>query len=596
MRKFNEPSCANLLRQPLVCGVSMPGALGLVFSVSLSQVLLPPSGLSTAAALSTAIAGYCALRLLAKYGKTGWEEDIPFRLEKLLARPQDGSWKEKESSIQLVAPETLDEEALLYHKQLVEDRIRDLRAKDSLRLAIRIAQTGARITELANEVGGGGHAAIIEEYPHWYSLHRLPVCTDPLWTHAVLGQMKEGVALVRIEGLDQIELKRSVERARRNNAHDGSFVSSIDSEVSFEEASLVLEGLSKGAEYGLSFSLVLGSAKALPLDPSLFVEEKNPALAVLSASGLRKRMHRSFRLRSVTAADLIPTFCDPEEPGTAILRSRRGFPLYFSPLDSRLEALHWMVVGASGSGKSFFTGLVLKRLLDGGEPIAVLFIDHNRSFRRVVRGYEGTYLEPNSLEDISRNVPALLGQLNPGSMLGIELSDLPFAEKKHAAAMLLESIEQHLRYRPTTHPVFVVLDECWNFLRDEPVLVQRAFREYRKLNGAVVAITQSLSDFLSTENGQSIFQNAPVRILLRQGEDLSALKGHLGFNEVELRLSRQLRQVKGEFSECLIKTPFLSRIGRLYPTPAEHELLRTDNIRAELLRENRMEELKCALP
>jgi hypothetical protein len=123
--------------------------------------------------------------------------------------------------------------------------------------------------------------------------------------------------------------------------------------------------------------------------------------------------------------------------------------------------------------------------------------------------------------------------------------------------------------------------------------VQRAFREYRKLNGAVVAITQSLSDFLSTENGQSIFQNAPIRILLRQGEDLSPIRGHLGFNDVELRLSRQLKQVKGEFSECLLKTPFLSRLGRLYPNPEEHELLRSDNIRQELIRENKLGGLRC---
>jgi hypothetical protein len=384
-----------------------------------------------------------------------------------------------------------------------------------------------------------------------------------------------------------------VERARRNNAHDGSLISNIDSDVSFEEASEILEGLSKGTEHAVSFSLVVGSAKPLPLDPALFTLENDPHLAVASALGLRKRPHRAFRVRAVSAADLIPNLNDPMEPGRAILTTKRNFPLYFSPLDARLEALHWLVVGASGSGKSFFTGLVLKRLVEAGEQISVLFVDHNRSFRRLVKSTGGAYLEPASSRVLQDVAEELLQLLEPGRLQGIELSDLPFAEKKQAAAYLLEAIERHLRYRTSTHPVYVVLDECWNFLRDEPVLVQRAFREYRKLNGAVVAITQSLQDFLSTENGQSIFQNAPVRILLRQGEDLTQLRGHLGFNDVELRLSRQLKQVKGEFSECLIKTPFLSRLGRLYPTPDEHELLRTDNIRQELIRESRLEGRPC---
>jgi hypothetical protein len=130
-----------------------------------------------------------------------------------------------------------------------------------------------------------------------------------------------------------------------------------------------------------------------------------------------------------------------------------------------------------------------------------------------------------------------------------------------------------------------VLDECWNFLRDEPLLVQRAFREFRKLNGAAVAITQSLSDFLTDESGRSILQNAPVRILLRQGEDPAPYAGALGLNQTELARVRFLKQLKGHYSEALIKTPFLSRIGRLCPTPEEHDLLRTDNIREELLAE-----------
>ena len=78
-----------------------------------------------------------------------------------------------------------------------------------------------------------------------------------------------------------------------------------------------------------------------------------------------------------------------------------------------------------------------------------------------------------------------------------------------------------------------------------------------------------------------------ISILLRQGEDLSPYRGQLGLNDVELSRCRHLRQEKGRYAECLIKTPFLSRIGRLHPTEEEHTLLRTDDIREELVREAR---------
>jgi type IV secretory pathway VirB4 component len=279
---------------------------------------------------------------------------------------------------------------------------------------------------------------------------------------------------------------------------------------------------------------------------------------------------------------------DPAELAAEILKTPRGNPLYFSPNDSRLEALHWLVVGATGSGKSFFTGLVLKRMIEGGENLSVLFLDHNRSFKRLVRGMGGEYLELSTTtskrEDVIDPVIALA---EPGVVSGIELSDLDLDAKRDAVRCIFSHLESLLKSRDTTHPVYLVLDECWHFLRDEPALVQRAFREFRKLNGAVIAITQSLSDFVTSQTGQTIFQNAPVRILLRQGEDLGGFRGALSLNDVELDRLRLLRQSKGEWAECLIKTPYLSRLGRLHPTAAEHELLRTDNLREEAIRENR---------
>jgi type IV secretory pathway VirB4 component len=231
---------------------------------------------------------------------------------------------------------------------------------------------------------------------------------------------------------------------------------------------------------------------------------------------------------------------------------------------------------------------MLKRLIESGSNISVLFVDHNRSFKRLVRSLGGSYLEPEDFSELESSLSGLLSSLGQAQTLhGVELSELKFKDKERAFRLLLEEIETYLRKRKSLHPVYVVLDECWQFMQKEPELVQRAFREFRKLNGAAVAITQSIGDLVqdSSGSGQAIIQNAPICVLLRQGEDLSAHKNRLGMNDTETALVRFLQQRKGEFSECLIKMPFQSKLGRLHPTPEEHALLRTDNLREELVRE-----------
>ena len=597
MRSYSEPTARNLLRRPLVLGVPLVGLVLLAFGVLTVFLLAGSSALGNGVAGLLAVVGYAGLRLSVRFAKTGWEEAVIFKLEcwtgcdtvttKFTLSP---------SVIELMPPDTLDEAGLLYQKDSLMERLLALQPGGRLALICESDMQGSKLTEISCGSKPGVDASadifrssrgLFAKSDHIYSLYQLPVMTDPLWLFSILSKIKAPIRIfVSIKGVDFSEIKRRIEVSRRSNSQLGLDAVDMDARVTFEEASDVLKGLSRGDEAVVELSLVIASQIPLDLDQSLFCEEKNHFLAIASILGLRSRYYRSHFVRAVTATDLIPNILDPKEDGPSILTTLRGLPLYFSPQDGRLEALHWLVVGASGSGKSFFTGLVLKRMVEQGSPMSVLFVDHNRSFRRLIRNLGGKYCEPKTLDDLTADSSELFKHLNQvGTTVGIELSDLDLDEKKGAVHLLLSKIETFLRLRDTSHPVYIVLDECWNFLRDNPLLVQRAFREFRKLNGAVIAITQSLFDFLTDESGQSIFQNAPVRILLRQGEDLSRYQGALALNAVELTRVRMLRQQKGVFSECLIKTPFLSRIGRLYPTEEEHRLLRTDNLRAELIAE-----------
>ncbi len=609
MRSYTEPTARNLLRRPLVFGVPFFGMVLLAFVVLGIAMLFGSRVEGNLVAVGVGVIGYGVLRVFSRFAKLGWEESLIFPIERLAkAPPIPGSVAIVDSATEVVAPDTLDESDLIVVKEAVADRLRDLRPGVRLTLVCEKDQSGAAIREvttsgrflITGKVALGELAdGLISDDDRLYSIHQLPVVTDPLWLFGLLSRLRDDFrVVVSFQGTDFQRIKRRIELSRRSNAQGETPIADIDAEVTFEETTRVLQGLSRGDETVVEASLIIASKTPLDLDGSLFCEEKNRLLAAASILGLRRRFHRSHLVRVVTAADLVPSFLDPKEPGPAILTTPRGLPLYFSPQDPRLEALHWLVVGASGSGKSFFTGLILKRMIEDGVPMSVLFVDHNRSFRRLVKGSEGPYFEPRSMKEITGLTDPLFDILDrQGSMAGIELSDLNIDEKRAAAYELLSRIETFLRFRESTHTVYVVLDECWNFMRDEPVLVQRAFREFRKLNGATIAITQSLSDFLTDQSGQSIFQNAPIRILLRQGEDVNRYRGILGMNEVELSKVRLLKQKKGVFSECLVKTPFLSRFGRLYPTESEHALLRTDNLREEWIAEaQRVRNIKRSTP
>lgn len=609
MRKYSEPTARNLLRRPLVFGVPAFGLIALSCLVLSISILAGTGAYGNLIALGAGTLGYIGLRVITRFAKSGWEERIIWQVEKRVrVRDANGSFELFASSIDVIPPDTLDEAMLIASKEAITESIGSLKAGERKVFVCKVDSLGARLFEAETkgkfdlsyiEPWGETTKGLYEGNEYVYSLCLPPVVTDPLWIYGILSRIRTSlVVVVSVQGTDFHEIKRRIEGSRRSNSRGASALSDIDSDVSFEEASQVLRGLSRGDETVVEISLILISKEKLDLDTSLFCLEAEPALSVAAVLGLRKRLHRAHYVRAVTACDLIPNILDPVEPGPTILTTLRGKPLYFSPDDSRLEALHWLVVGASGSGKSFFTGLVIKRMMSGGSSLSVLFVDHNRSFRRLVRRFGETYLEPQNLNDLQTGMDGLFSFLErPRAMVGVELSDLPGLDKKAGIQCLLGRLEQFLRSRKSDHPIYVVLDECWNFMRDEPVLVQRAFREFRKLNGAAVAITQSLSDFLSDASGQSIFQNAPIRILLRQGEDLGAYQGILNLNSVELSLARALKQKRGSFSECLIKTPFLSRVGRLNPTEDEHELLRTDNLRAEIIAEARQrqsaEEIAC---
>ena len=128
-------------------------------------------------------------------------------------------------------------------------------------------------------------------------------------------------------------------------------------------------------------------------------------------------------------------------------------------------------------------------------------------------------------------------------------------------------------------PKYLFIDEAWALLKNEASAryVAEAFRTYRKLGCAVVAISQAVSDFLAVPGGKTILQNAATKILLRQErKTVSTLKEELKLSPEEVQLVSSVATVPGVRSEFYLRTSWGSGVGILYLSSIMYWVTTTD--------------------
>ena len=128
-------------------------------------------------------------------------------------------------------------------------------------------------------------------------------------------------------------------------------------------------------------------------------------------------------------------------------------------------------------------------------------------------------------------------------------------------------------------PKYLFIDEAWALLKNEASAryVAEAFRTYRKLGCAVVAVSQAITDFLSVPGGRTILQNSPTKILLRQErETVSTLKDELKLSPEEVQLVTSVNTVPGVRSEFYLRTSWGGGVLTLYLSPVMYWVATTD--------------------
>ncbi len=124
--------------------------------------------------------------------------------------------------------------------------------------------------------------------------------------------------------------------------------------------------------------------------------------------------------------------------------------------------------------------------------------------------------------------------------------------------------------------VFFFYDECWEFMNDPKIseLIVHLYKTSAKWGSMVWSITQEPGDLLKAGNiGKSIIENSSVKIFCQLDGGVSAddLKS-CGLNEKEINIVKNLKVVKGHYSEYLLKFGKDSSIIRNSPDPFEYWL------------------------
>ena len=391
----------------------------------------------------------------------------------------------------------------------------------------------------------------------------------------------------------------------------------------------------------------------------------------------------AFIVRSEVLTHLLPlqsSWKGTERIGL-LLKTYRDEPLRLDLFDSNLQAKHSVMLGSTGSGKSFFTNHLLLHFLMESLDHEVIVIDLGGSYRKLAGVLEAAYLEVECSEKYALNPFPVKGVLFPGESADatfiqflkelLEQMIAPTHEWSSSEKMILErvicevyrnlgkneapllgDVEKCLRsfqlgdyedkkkayqfakeltlftegeygkilnrrgvfHFDSRFTVFdlrkisqypelqeillliipfalrrkfenlalkkiLVLDECWQLLKETQGtdLVETFYRTARKMNAAVLSISQNPEDFLEASIASVMINNSPIKYILRlkQGHEKLLL---FGLNENEIKAASELEVRPGRFSEVFIKFDDEGVIAKLEPSALEYWAATTDPI------------------
>lgn len=257
-----------------------------------------------------------------------------------------------------------------------------------------------------------------------------------------------------------------VRRSMAQGVASMSMSRNIDAEVQNAEIEHVMQALSQSSACLTAIQITCAvqgtdlddvDARALRLQEMLsraggvgVLVEDHAHLDVYLAMmpGAAHRFRRTRTVLDANAADLAIPFGSwrGSKRGPLMLRTRSGDPIVFNPFDQALPSYNGFIVGPMGSGKSFFTNLLLaNHVVNGG---AAVIIDIGGSYRRLTGIFDGTYIDIGKSDAVGLNP-------FPSPRELYELSEIKRDEKLQFLAGFLELLLSEQGAMPTSERALI---------------------------------------------------------------------------------------------------------------------------------------------
>ena len=233
------------------------------------------------------------------------------------------------------------------------------------------------------------------------------------------------------------------------------------------------------------------------------------------------------------------------------------------------EAGHIVVTGKTGSGKSYWTGLMLLRSVQKYQDIDIYVLDPKKSdYGNVVEALDG---ETFVLDDVD------LSKIETGDIVRYTVAD----PARDNTEMLTEAVRHiYRRAAETESKTLVVIDETHRIItRGNQVhegglqAVSTLIRESRDRNVAATLVSQNANEFTRSDGGQNILRNTDCYLFFRQQDIETEVPDFFKFSETDtVDLSKLQTGTKRPFSEAIIQGPVNTKL-KIESTEEEHQIL-----------------------
>lgn len=333
---------------------------------------------------------------------------------------------------------------------------------------------------------------------------------------------------------------------------------------------------------------------------------------------------------------LLPYNGDEVHESGVMFNSTLGNRIFIDIFNNKLSNYNAIISGKSGSGKSMCGQKIVSDLIETGEIKAVI-LDKGYSFEKITSFHNGNhfsnkfnplqFLDPIYLkefvvsviseEELNRKTKGEISEAIDKFLLSKKAKNfanflnqmeeiipdiklyfadvIPYITDEDIEIKNITYVDTTLYPKSVISPLIIylieyfknikgkkifVFDECWEFMKNNTDYIEECYRTFRKFDGSAIAITQSISDFLSNNNriGEIVFNNTCHKFFFKQDR----IPGGL-IHEEDSEIITTLETRQGEFSEFLYKDEFLRKTCRFYPTPLEYELFTSKRAENDLI-------------